>query len=99
MHSVVALAFLGLLLFAATATGEEYAPGYGPNPQLPEPEHSLVPTVNIAPAKSWQIASKVRGRAARKAAFSFAKTCSMGLRSGLYGGRNRTVAPTSSMAA
>jgi glucose/arabinose dehydrogenase len=53
MHSVVALAFLGLLLFAATATGEEYAPGFGPNPQLPEPEHSLVPTVNIAPAKSW----------------------------------------------
>jgi glucose/arabinose dehydrogenase len=53
MRTVVALAFLGLLLFAATATGEEYAPGFGPNPQLPGPEHSLVPTVNIAPAKSW----------------------------------------------
>ena len=53
MRTVVALAFLGLLLFAATATGEEYAPGFGPNPKLPEPEHSLVPTVNIAPAKSW----------------------------------------------
>jgi glucose/arabinose dehydrogenase len=53
MRTVVALAFLGLLLFAATATGEEYAPGFGPNPKLPEPAHSLVPTVNIAPAKSW----------------------------------------------
>ena len=53
MRTVVALAFLGLLLFAATATGEEYAPGFGPNPKLPEPERSLVPTVNIAPAKSW----------------------------------------------
>jgi glucose/arabinose dehydrogenase len=53
MRSVVALAFLGLLLFAVTAMGEEYAPGFGPNPKLPEPEHSLVPTVNIAPAKSW----------------------------------------------
>ena len=53
MRAVVALAFLGLLLFAATATGEEYALGFGPNPKLPEPERSLVPTVNIAPAKSW----------------------------------------------
>ena len=53
MRAVVALAFLGLLIFAATATAEEYAPGFGPNPKLPEPERSLVPTVNIAPAKSW----------------------------------------------
>jgi glucose/arabinose dehydrogenase len=53
MRTVVAPAFLGLLLFAATATGEEYAPGFGPNPKLPEPAHSLVPTLNIAPAKSW----------------------------------------------
>ncbi|MGZ5918943.1 MAG: PQQ-dependent sugar dehydrogenase [Hyphomicrobium sp.] len=54
MRTVVALTFLGLLPFAATATGEEYAPGFGPNPKLPEPAHSLVPTVNIAPAKSWR---------------------------------------------
>ena len=27
--------------------------GMGPQPTLPPPEHSLVPTVNIAPAKGW----------------------------------------------
>jgi glucose/arabinose dehydrogenase len=25
----------------------------GPNPKLPPPKHTLVPTVNIAPAKGW----------------------------------------------
>ncbi len=29
------------------------AVGYGANPQLPEPSRSLIPTVNIAPAKGW----------------------------------------------
>src|SRR5438552_11341548 len=27
--------------------------GVGPNPQIPEPEKSLMPTVDIAPAKGW----------------------------------------------
>jgi hypothetical protein len=27
--------------------------GVGPNPQIPEPEKSLIPTVDIAPAKGW----------------------------------------------
>jgi glucose/arabinose dehydrogenase len=30
-----------------------YQPGFGPNPTLPAPEHSLVPTINIAPAEPW----------------------------------------------
>ncbi|MGJ7916415.1 PQQ-dependent sugar dehydrogenase [Massilia sp. LXY-6] len=30
-----------------------YAPGFGPNPTLPAPEHSLIPTLNIAPAEPW----------------------------------------------
>jgi glucose/arabinose dehydrogenase len=30
-----------------------YAPGFGPNPALPAPEHSLIPTLNIAPAGPW----------------------------------------------
>lgn len=34
-----------------TALAEEA--GYGPRPTLPEPTHSLVPTVKIAPAKGW----------------------------------------------
>ena len=29
-------------------------PGFGPNPQLPEPEHSLIPTINVAPSAPWQ---------------------------------------------
>ena len=28
--------------------------GYGPQPKLPAPESSLIPTVNIAPATGWQ---------------------------------------------
>ena len=30
-----------------------YAPGFGPNPSLPAPEKSLIPTVNIAKAEAW----------------------------------------------
>jgi glucose/arabinose dehydrogenase len=29
------------------------AAGFGPDPQLPEPVHSLLPTMKIAPAKGW----------------------------------------------
>ncbi|WP_061137016.1 PQQ-dependent sugar dehydrogenase [Caballeronia fortuita] len=32
---------------------EDYAPGFGPNPVLPAPRKSMMPTVNIAPAKPW----------------------------------------------
>ena len=27
--------------------------GYGPNPTLPAPTHTLIPTVNVAPAQGW----------------------------------------------
>jgi glucose/arabinose dehydrogenase len=30
-----------------------YAPGFGPNPVLPAPERSLIPTVHIAKAEAW----------------------------------------------
>ena len=54
--------FPAALLLAATAAllsgcGEEatvpVAEGTGPNPKLPPPNASLIPTVNIAPAKGW----------------------------------------------
>jgi glucose/arabinose dehydrogenase len=32
-------------------------PGYGPNPMLPEPTSSVIPTVNIASAKGWPLGS------------------------------------------
>jgi glucose/arabinose dehydrogenase len=34
-------------------SSQGYAPGFGPNPTLPAPEHSLIPTMNIAPAEPW----------------------------------------------
>jgi glucose/arabinose dehydrogenase len=35
------------------ADARGYAPGFGPNPVLPAPEHALIPTVDIAPAEPW----------------------------------------------
>ncbi|RVM10433.1 sorbosone dehydrogenase family protein, partial [Sinorhizobium meliloti] len=36
---------------AARTTG---VVGYGPNPNLPKPNPTVIPTVNIADAKGWQ---------------------------------------------
>lgn len=47
-------ALLPLLTLAPLlAAAQSYPLGFGPNPQLPEPERKMVPTVNIAPASSW----------------------------------------------
>ena len=52
-----ALFILGAVLapHAALAQGAPggYPVGYGPNPALPEPEKSLIPTVNVAPVERW----------------------------------------------
>ena len=32
--------------------------GMGPNPTLPPPHHTLIPTINIAPAKGWPAGAK-----------------------------------------
>ena len=61
--------------------------------------HSGGENSSSAIATSSTTWSKVRGRAARKKAFSFANACSIGLKSGLYGGRKRSRAPTRSIAA
>ena len=48
---------LTILLLALTACGETaklpIAAGIGPRPTLPPPNQTLIPTVNIAPAKGW----------------------------------------------
>ena len=53
--SLLLPAFLFLVLTGCgdTATLPVEA-GYGPDPQLPEPDPSLIPTVHIAPAKGWE---------------------------------------------
>jgi glucose/arabinose dehydrogenase len=52
----------GLMTASLTGCGEEaklpVAKGTGPNPQLPEPTRTFIPTVNIAPAKGWPDGAK-----------------------------------------
>ncbi|SAK87819.1 glucose/sorbosone dehydrogenase-like protein [Caballeronia fortuita] len=52
-NRVVRAAVLALLLASGVVMAEDYAPGFGPNPVLPAPRKSMMPTVNIAPAKPW----------------------------------------------
>lgn len=56
MHArhLLLLLCLGAALAACAETTRNTEPlGIGPNPPLPEPERSLVPTVNVAPAVGW----------------------------------------------
>lgn len=43
----------GVLAYAANAQ-ETKPSGYGPSPQLPQPQEGWIPTVNIAPASAWK---------------------------------------------
>lgn len=44
----------GATLLAVTVSAYAMPPGFGPDPTLPAPEESLIPTVNVATAGSWQ---------------------------------------------
>ena len=48
---------LGIAALGLSACGEQarlpVSAGMGPNPELPPPRTSLIPTVHIAPAKGW----------------------------------------------
>ncbi|MDR5783727.1 sorbosone dehydrogenase family protein [Caballeronia sp. LZ065] len=46
------------MLACGSAFAADYAAGFGPDPELPAPHKSLMPTVNIAPAKPWQAGEK-----------------------------------------
>ncbi|TWI61591.1 glucose/arabinose dehydrogenase [Pseudoduganella lurida] len=54
--SVIALAALAALSASGAALAQtgQYPAGWGPNPKLPEPEKSLIPTVNVASTDVWQ---------------------------------------------
>jgi glucose/arabinose dehydrogenase len=48
-----------VIALSGTATfAQEYPKGFGPNPSLDAPHKSLLPTVNIAPARPWQQGQK-----------------------------------------
>ena len=51
--SILTLAALLLLGGCGEMAGLPQTIGFGPNPTLPSPEKSLIPTVNIAPAIGW----------------------------------------------
>ncbi|NRR29141.1 sorbosone dehydrogenase family protein [Oxalobacteraceae bacterium] len=46
------------LLLAASAHAQQYPTGFGPTPVLPEPDRSLIPTVNVAAVQPWQADGK-----------------------------------------
>jgi glucose/arabinose dehydrogenase len=54
LSSLLAVSTLALTLAACgTESRLDPAAGYGPNPTLPEPSRSLLPTVNVADATGW----------------------------------------------
>jgi glucose/arabinose dehydrogenase len=52
MRTAFAVALAASLAVSGLVYAQEL-PGVGPDPKLPKPNSSLLPTVNIAPAKSW----------------------------------------------
>ena len=44
----------GTVLLALTVSAHAMPPGFGPDPKLPAPQESLIPTMNVATAGSWQ---------------------------------------------
>ena len=57
MRPFASFALLGLAVFGVTACGEvatlPLSAGMGAQPTLPPPHHTMIPTVNVAPAKGW----------------------------------------------
>ncbi len=55
---IIAVILIGAVAFALLAISGDKAKlpetaAMGPSPTLPQPSHSMLPTVNIAPAKGW----------------------------------------------
>ena len=61
MRSTMAFLLCASLLIAGAVAAEDAQPveaGMGPNPRLPAPDHSFIPTVNVAPVKRWAPGAK-----------------------------------------
>ena len=61
-QAIISLLLLSSLLLNIIACGERATlpleAGMGPRPTLPAPNPTLIPTVNIAPAKGWPSGAK-----------------------------------------
>jgi glucose/arabinose dehydrogenase len=58
MHRLLLLFLLSAITACAETAKLPFAAGTGPDPQLPPPAKSLIPTVKIAPAKGWPPGAK-----------------------------------------
>ncbi len=55
---VLAIALAGGLAACGDTSSLQVSDGTGPSPKLPEPDKTLIPTVNIAPAIGWPEGAK-----------------------------------------
>ncbi len=55
---LMSVAVICVLLMTAGASANPPPSNYGPDPQLPPPQKSLIPTVHIAPATGWPAQAK-----------------------------------------
>ena len=60
MHAAPLTILTATLALGAGASTLPESAGYGPNPTLPEPQKSLLPTMKIAPASAWRGDEKPR---------------------------------------
>ncbi|MNZ62844.1 Membrane bound L-sorbosone dehydrogenase [compost metagenome] len=68
---VLVIAFCGGLAACGGTARLQVSDGTGPSPQLPEPDKTLIPTVNIAPAIGWpQGAKPIAANGTQVAAFA-----------------------------
>ncbi|MGH8529317.1 MAG: PQQ-dependent sugar dehydrogenase [Nevskiales bacterium] len=58
LRSVVSLVLAAACLAACSEAQLPVSAGTGPNASLPPPEKTLIPTINIAPAKGWPAGGK-----------------------------------------
>lgn len=54
----IAAAGLALSMIPAAAADTTFAPGFGPNPKLPEPKSTFLPTMKVAAATGWEAGQK-----------------------------------------
>ncbi|WP_432219006.1 PQQ-dependent sugar dehydrogenase [Pseudomonas kribbensis] len=57
-HLVFVMALAGGLTACGESSSLQISDGTGPSPKLPEPNKTLIPTVNIAPAIGWPAGAK-----------------------------------------